>query len=91
MKGQLKSGVYLHYSGLIVLVLGAARHSETEEKYVAYVPLGVKEKSRIVVRPYKMFFENVLVDNKKQPRFRYLGEEVPPNLAKKYTPLSKRS
>jgi len=89
MKKELKSGVYLHYSGLIVLVLGVARHSETEERLVAYVPLGVKEKPRITVRPYDMFFEEVEVEGKKQPRFLYLGEEVPPSITQEYSPFSK--
>lgn len=89
MRNELKSGVYLHYSGLLVLVLGAARHSETEERLVAYIPLAVKEKPRITVRPYDMFFEDVVIDGKKQRRFRYIGEEVPEELASQYSPLSK--
>lgn len=89
MKKVLKSGVYLHYSGLMVLVLGVARHSETEERYVAYVPLAVKVKPRITIRPYDMFFEEVTVDKNKQPRFRYIGEEVPKDLADEYSELSK--
>lgn len=89
MKKELKSGAYLHYSGLIVLVLGIARHSETEERLVAYIPLAVKTKPRITVRPYDMFFEDVEIEGLKQPRFRYLGEEVPLDLASKYSPFSK--
>lgn len=89
VKKELKSGVYLHYSGLMVLVLGVARHSETEERYVAYIPLAVKEKPRITVRPYDMFFEDVLVEGKSQPRFSYIGEEVPPKIANEYSPFSK--
>lgn len=88
MSKELKSGVYLHKSGLIVLVLGVARHTETEERLVAYVPLGVKEKPRIAVRPYDMFFEEIEVDGKLQPRFQYLGEEVPKEIAAQYDPLS---
>ncbi len=57
MKG-LKAGVYKHYEGLLVLVVGVARHSETEEKLVAYVPLGVKAKPRITVRPIRYVFRN---------------------------------
>lgn len=85
----MRSGVYWHYSGLLVLVLGVARHSETEEKLVAYVPLGVKEGPRITVRPYDMFFENVEVDGETKPRFEYVGEEVPESIAQGYLPLSK--
>ena len=86
---ELKSGVYKHYSGLIVMVLGVARHSETEERFVAYVPLGVKAGPRITVRPYEMFFEEVEISGGRQPRFKYLGETVPPDVAKDYLPLSK--
>lgn len=89
MTNELKSGTYQHYSGLIVLVIGTARHSETEEKLVAYIPLGVKKGPRITVRPYTNFFDDITFDNKKQPRFKYLGEEVPENIAANYSPLSK--
>lgn len=86
---ELKSGIYEHYSGLMVLVLGLARHSETEEKLVAYVPLGVKAGPRITVRPLEMFFEEVKIDGEHRPRFRYIGEDMPPELAKHYKPLSR--
>ncbi len=86
---ELKAGVYLHYSGLIVMVLGVARHSETEERYIAYVPLAVKEKPRITVRPYDMFFEEVEIEGQKKPRFKYIGEEVSQEIAKNYDQFSK--
>lgn len=89
MMSELKAGVYLHHSGLMVMVLGVARHSETEERYVTYIPLAVKEKPRITVRPYNMFFEEIEINGKKQPRFQYIGEEVPVEIAKGYKPLSK--
>ena len=89
MGNKLRSGVYLHYSGLLVFVLGKARHSETGEQLVAYIPLAVKASPRITVRPSNMFFEQVEVDGIKQPRFKYIGEEVPEDLAKHYSPLSK--
>ena len=71
------------------MVLGVARHSETEEKFVAYVPMAVNHKPRITVRPYDMFFEEVEIKGKRMPRFEYIGETVPENLAKQYNPLSK--
>lgn len=80
MKDQLAGGVYRHYSGLIVMVLGVARHSETEEKLVVYVPLGAKAGPRLTVRPLTMFLE--LVDGK--PRFKYIGTEMPVDLAETY-------
>jgi len=66
------------------MILGVARHSETEEKYVAYIPLGAKNGPRITVRPYKMFFEKVEVNGKQMPRFTYMGEEMPAKLADNY-------
>ncbi len=85
---ELRAGVYKHYKGLLVLVLGVARHSETEEKLVAYIPLGINDKPRITVRPYAMFFEDVTVDGQTKPRFEYLGETVPPAMAKHYDKFS---
>lgn len=76
---EVKAGVYEHYSGLYVLVLGVARHSETEEKFVVYVPLGPKKGPRLTVRPLKMFFEEVEVDGVKKERFKYMGVEMPGN------------
>jgi hypothetical protein len=86
---DLRSGIYLHYSGLLVNVIGVARHEETDEKFVAYIPLGVKEGPRITVRPYDNFFDEVESNGIKKPRFEYIGEDVPPELAKKYNPISK--
>lgn len=85
---HLQAGVYKHYKGLLVIVLGVARHSETEEKLVAYVPLGVNAKPRITVRPYDMFFEEVNVNGAARPRFAYLGESVPDELARQYDKYS---
>jgi hypothetical protein len=85
---DLRAGIYQHYSGLMVLVLGLARHSETEEKLVAYVPLGVKSGPRITVRPYNMFFETVKIGGQQKPRFRYVGETVSGKIASQYDDLS---
>jgi hypothetical protein len=85
---QLKAGVYKHYKGGLYLVLGVARHSETEESLIAYVPLGVLDKPRIVVRPYEMFFEDVTLDGQKRPRFLYLGEYPNQKTASQYDKLS---
>ncbi len=89
MATHLKSGTYLHYKGLLVQVLGVARHSETNEKLIAYIPLGVKAGPRITVQPYGMFFDKVVVEGMVKPRFQYIGEEMPEEVAKDYVPFSK--
>lgn len=78
MKKDLKLGIYRHFKGKYYLVLGLARHSETEEKFVVYVSLYVGEGPRMFVRPLDMFLEKTIVRNgKKQPRFVYIGPEMP--------------
>jgi len=78
MSESLRAGVYRHFKGGLYLVLGVARHSETEERFVTYVPLSVQEGPRITVRPYENFFELVERNGKRQPRFTYVGEVVSP-------------
>jgi hypothetical protein len=60
-------GRYRHYKGGEYEVFAAARHSETEELFVFYRPL--YNDSGWWVRPHSMFFEQVEVDGKMQPRF----------------------
>ena len=76
MDTDLKCGVYRHFKGEYVLVLGLARHSETEEKFVVYVPLKPLEGPRITIRPIAMFLENVEHEGKKVKRFKYIGTEL---------------
>lgn len=64
-------GRYRHYKGRDYSVVGFARHSETEEVMVLYVPL--YGEGGYWVRPLAMFTENVVVDGKEVPRFSYLG------------------
>ncbi len=85
----MKLGIYRHYSGLMVLVIGVARHSDTDERFVTYVPLGVKKGPRITVRPYEAFFEEVKKDDKAVLRFEFIGEDMPEDTASDYLPLSK--
>ena len=85
---ELRAGIYKHYKGGLVMVIGMARHSETNDHLVAYVPLGVKSGPRITVRPYKMFFESVLVDGAEKPRFAFLAETVSDEIADDYDKLS---
>ncbi|MFN7710166.1 MAG: DUF1653 domain-containing protein [Holosporales bacterium] len=67
----LELGIYEHYKALRYEVVGLARHSETLETLVVYRALyGQYE---LWVRPLEMFLENVEIDGKIMPRFRYLG------------------
>jgi len=68
----MKSGKYRHYKGKDYQVIGTAKHSETLEEMVIYRALYGKQE--LWVRPLKMFLENVEIDSKKIPRFKYLEE-----------------
>ena len=61
------TGRYRHYKGGEYEVIGAARHSETLEPLVVYRPL--YNASGLWVRPHAMFFEEIVVDGVKRPRF----------------------
>lgn len=67
-----KPGRYRHFKGGEYEVLGAARHSETEELLVVYRPLYGER--RLWVRPLAMFTETVEHEGARQPRFAYVGE-----------------
>jgi cyclomaltodextrinase len=64
-------GRYRHFKGNDYSVVGFARHSETEETMVLYVPL--YGAGGYWVRPLAMFTATVEVDSKSVPRFEYLG------------------
>ena len=69
---MFKLGKYRHFKGKEYEVIGVAKHSETLEDLVVYRALyGNRD---LWVRPLKMFCEEVEVDGKKIPRFRYLEE-----------------
>lgn len=68
---QTPTGRYRHYKGLDYEVIGVARHSETLEALVVYRPL--YNASGLWVRPHAMFFEEVEIDGKRQPRFALVG------------------
>ena len=69
----MKPGRYRHYKGNEYVVIGIARHSETDEKLVVYRPDYGEQ--GLWVRPKEMFLETVEVDGKQVPRFQFLGEE----------------
>ena len=85
---ELPSGVYKHYKGGLYLLLGLAEHTETGERLVVYVPLGVRSGPRLQARPLDMFHESVTVGGILKPRFVYIGSEVDPVFSQFYDPLS---
>lgn len=60
-------GRYRHYKGLEYELVGVARHSETLEPLVVYRPL--YGQGALWVRPHAMFFDEVVIDGVRQPRF----------------------
>jgi len=69
---MFKLGEYEHYKGNHYRVIGIAKHSETLEKMVVYKAL--YGEGELWVRPLKIFTEEVEINGKKVPRFRYIGE-----------------
>ena len=65
-------GRYRHYKGLDYQLLGVVRHSESLEPMVLYRPLYAARGDW--VRPYAMFFEDVVIDGVRQPRFARIGD-----------------
>lgn len=70
---SLPPGRYRHYKGKDYLVLGVARHSETEEELVVYRQ-DYGDKS-LWVRPLGMFLETVQIDGQVIPRFKFISPE----------------
>lgn len=66
-------GIYQHYKGKNYRVLNLARHSETMEWMVFYECLYENPEGKMWVRPLEMFLEFVIVDDKRVPRFEYIG------------------
>ncbi|HTJ78096.1 MAG TPA: DUF1653 domain-containing protein [Rariglobus sp.] len=64
-------GRYRHYKGKEYLVLGVAKHSETEEELVTYRLL--YGDYGLWVRPRAMFLETIELDGQSMPRFAYVG------------------
>jgi len=64
---EARLGRYRHYKGGEYEVVGVARHSETLEPLVVYRPL--YNDTGLWVRPYAMFFGQVELDGRPQPRF----------------------
>jgi len=72
---EVRLGKYRHFKGGLYEVIGTARHSETLEKLVVYKNLYDHPKygrGSIWVRPKEIFLEQVEVDSKKVPRFKFI-------------------
>lgn len=65
-------GKYEHYKGKPYRVLAVAKHSETLEEMVVYQQQYGEE--GIWVRPLGMFLEDVTVEGKTVPRFKFIEE-----------------
>ena len=68
---ELAPGLYRHYKGNDYEVIAVARHSETLEPVVVYRAL--YGEGGLLVRPYAMFCEEVVVDGRSVRRFAPIG------------------
>ncbi len=72
----LPAGVYRHYKGNDYLVLGIARHCETEELFVVYVRLYSRPGIPISIRPLSDFLGTVIdPSGNTVKRFEYIGSQ----------------
>ena len=71
---NFKLGKYKHYKGNFYKVLGVAKHSEALEDLVVYECLYDNPKSKLWVRPLKMFIGDIEIGGKKIPRFEFIEE-----------------
>jgi hypothetical protein len=74
--GLVQPGRYRHFKGAVYVVVGVARHSETEEPFVVYHRDGSSELAgtepaspELWVRPLAMWTERVERDGYDGPRF----------------------
>lgn len=69
---QKPLGRFRHYGGGEYEVICMARHSETCEELVVYRQ--IDKDTGFWVRPYTMFFEQILHEGVMQPRFREINQ-----------------
>ena len=69
----MQTGRYRHYKGNEYLVIGVARHSETDEELVVYQPCYGNR--GLWVRPKEMFLETVTSNGVTVPRFAFLSPQ----------------
>ena len=68
---SIQRGKYQHYKGQYYEVIDVTPRSETREPLVLYRALyGARG---LWVRPFTMFFEDVIIDGAVQPRFAFIG------------------
>jgi hypothetical protein len=72
IKYDVRPGIYRHFKGHLIEVIGTARHTETEEEFVAYRHLDGGYP--LWIRPAAMFFERVSRDGYVGPRFTLVQE-----------------
>ena len=65
----MKTGRYLHYKGNYYIVIGTARHSETEEELVLYRSA---KNEQLWVRPIQMFQEKLILEGREVDRFQFV-------------------
>ena len=71
----MKIGKYKHYKGNFYEVIGVARHTETSEELVVYRALYDSKEfgnNALWTRPKSMFLENVVLEGKEVPRFKFV-------------------
>ncbi len=73
MGDDVPCGIYEHYKGNLYEVIGSAFHTEDREPLVIYKALykGDFPEGQLWARPAKMFQENVTINGKEMPRFRF--------------------
>ena len=73
---HIQKGIYEHYKGKNYEVIDVAIHSETLEPMVIYKALyrGDFPEGTLWIRPLAMFKENISVNGKLVPRFKYLND-----------------
>jgi hypothetical protein len=70
----IRPGRYRHYKGNEYEVIAEVTHSETEEQLILYRALYGEQ--RLWVRPKAMFYETVVVQGQKMPRFAYVSPDI---------------
>ncbi len=79
MGNNLQLGIYEHYKGNRYEVIAVAEHSETGERFVVYKAL--YGTGTMYIRPFEMFVEDVEVDGRGMPRFRWCKNSATPGVA----------